>query len=72
MLRKVSQGFFFLVKNEKRMPFLSQRLGSDLQKKYLFSNAKLSTEFNDKLASGKFYEVLGYPQSTDLSALTDA
>ena len=72
MLRKASQGFSFLVKNDKRMPFLSQRLDSHLRKKYLFSTENFSTEFNDKLASGKFYEVLGYPQGTDLSALTDA
>jgi hypothetical protein len=72
MLRLASKGFSFLVKNDKKMQFLSQRLGCHLQTKYLFSTEKFSSQFNDKLLSGKFYEVLGFPQGTDPSALTDA
>ena len=72
MLRLASQGLSFLSRNEKRMPFLSQRLGTHLQIKYLFNTVKFSSDFNDKLLSGKYYEVLGYPQGTDLNSLTDA
>ncbi len=72
MLRLAARGFSFLSRNEKKMPFLSQRLGTHLQNKYWFNTAKFSSEFNDKLLSGKYYEVLGYPQGTDINALTDA
>jgi len=72
MLRLATQGFSLFVRNDKRLPFLSQRLGSHLQVKFLLSTVKFSSEFNDKLLSGKYYEVLGYPQGTDLNAITDS
>ena len=50
---------------------MAQRLGTHYQVKYLASSGKFSSEINQKLVSGKYYEVLGYTQGTDLSALTD-
>lgn len=72
MLRLASRGLSFLSRNDKKMPFLSQRLGTHLQIKYLFNTSKFTSQFNDKLLSGKYYEVLGYPQGTDANALSDA
>jgi hypothetical protein len=72
MLRLGLQRFSFLLKKERQLPFLSQRLGCNIQTKYFMSTAKYGSEFNDKLLSGKYYEVLGYPQGTDPNALTDS
>lgn len=71
MLTLPGKRLAFLLSKPNLLPFLSQRLGSHRQIKYLMATAKLSELFNHKLQSGKIYEVLGYTKETDLSKLTD-
>jgi hypothetical protein len=72
MLRFVPQVFAFIPKNHKTVPFLEQRLFAHFKPRYFFAIPKNRTEFSERLLSGKYYEVLGYPEGTDTSILTDA
>lgn len=72
MLRFTTKGFNILTRTQKKPQFLSQRLTTHLSTKYFLSTSKFTSEFNDKLLSGKYYEVLGYPSGTNLDLLTDS
>lgn len=72
MLRLTCLGLSLFSKTGNKVPYLAQRLNTNMKLKFSFSAAKFTSEFNAKLASGKYYEVLGYPQGTDPNSLTDA
>jgi hypothetical protein len=71
MLRLTSRGFKILTKPLSKVPFHSQIQGTHLAGKSYFTTSKFNSGFNEKLASGKYYYVLGYPSDTNISALTD-
>jgi hypothetical protein len=55
MLRLTSRGFKILTTPLRKVPFHSQIQGTHLAGKYYFTTSKFNSEFNEKLASGKYY-----------------
>lgn len=72
MLRLTGLGLSVFSKNVKKVPLLAQRLHTNMKLKFSFNTAQFTADFNQKFASGKYYEVLGYPQGTDPESLTDS
>lgn len=72
MLRLTGLGLSIFSKNGKKVHLLAQRLHTNMKLKFSFNTAQFNAQFNQKLASGKYYEVLGYPQGTDTDSLTDS